>query len=282
MLIYFIFIFLLLLLIYYNIYSFINNKYNIKYKYVFITGSSENHEICMLNLLLSVLRYHNEFLFCIWDLGLSKEMIKYFKRLEKEYNMIKIFKFNYDNYPSYVNINKNFGEYAWKPIIIKKSYYYFKRPIIWLDAGCIITGSINCIIKYIKEKDVWSTYAKHSIRKYTHIGTINYFNIDYNLLWNKCCSAGTIAFMYPSKLARIIIDRWYKCAIIKECLAPRGSNKWNHRQDQTAFSIIVNLYGRKEICDKIGYNVSIHRDDNINENNKFNLMKYFERIISKL
>ena len=40
-------------------------------------------------------------------------------------------------------------------------------------------------------------------------------------------------------VAEHIVRRWHQCALQRCCIAPEGSNKTNHRQDQTALSVLV-------------------------------------------
>lgn len=40
-----------------------------------------------------------------------------------------------------------------------------------------------------------------------------------------------------------VFDRWYKCCHNPKCLAPKGSNKKNHRFDQAVLSIVATQAG---------------------------------------
>lgn len=257
---------------------FIYNNNTIQNNTVIVTGSSSNHELYLLNLLKSLLIYNKRIDICVWDLGLSTNVSMFLsKKLVK--SKINLKKFIFSNYPPYFNIIKKAGEFAWKPVIIHETYNHFKKNLIWLDAGCEVNGSVNDIIEYIKRNDIWSLSAKHSIRKYTYYKTIQYFNVNDSVSNNTCCSGGIVGFKYPSYLADKILNKWCECAFDLNCIAPKGSNRNNHRQDQSAFSIIVNIYNKKEICYLKGFHVMDHIDSNNKAYNKLELMNEVYQLI---
>lgn len=55
----------------------------------------------------------------------------------------------------------------------------------------------------------------------------------------------------------------------KDCIAPEGSNRDNHRQDQAALSVLAHMYGLQACCE--GYGkwdnrspwelIGLHRDE---------------------
>lgn len=251
----YIFTYLFLIFLY-----FLHNPKLFHYDVVIATGSSQNHEKYLINLLNSILLYCGNVIICVWDLGLSNSISNTLSNLSFKKTPIYLMKFEFKQYPSYFNIKKRAGEYAWKPVIIRETYNKFKKYLIWLDAGCELSGTIKGTIQYIKKNDLWSLTANHSIKKYTYYKTIKYFNVNESVTNNTCCSGGIVGFKYPSKLVVNILNEWYNCALDKNCIAPLGSNRNNHRQDQSAFSIIVNLHKKGEICYLKGFNIIDHVD----------------------
>lgn len=255
-------IFVIIIIIYmYNIYP-KNNEIE-EYDYIIATGASENHEILLLNMIYTFYLHNNNFMMIVYNLGISENTIYLLNRFSLNHPLFFIHNFQFSKYPSYFNISNNSGEYAWKPVIISEVYNKYKHPLIWLDAGCNITGNIHYIIDNIKEKSVWSQKTSHDVKKYTHPSMIKYFNFPSKWLNKTCCAGGTVAFMYPSKIAQNILYKWGKCARKHDCIAPPGSDRSNHRQDQSSLTIISFLNGKLDLCDNnIAYNFSIHYDYN--------------------
>jgi len=73
----------------------------------------------------------------LYDLGLTnKEVLD----ISNRYPFVKTIKFNFEEYPKHVNLKeRDAGAYAWKPIIIYNEYQRDKLPIIWMDAGNIVS-----------------------------------------------------------------------------------------------------------------------------------------------
>jgi len=55
-----------------------------------------------------------------------------------------------------------------------------------------------------------------------------------------------------SELAR----PWYECSITRQCIAPDGSSRKNHRQDQSALTVLAALTGNN--CE--GVNQGIYKN----------------------
>ena len=53
------------------------------------------------------------------------------------------------------------------------------------------------------------------------------------------CDAGMVALVGGSPTAQQIVRAWLACSLKRRCIAPHGSNRANHRQDQTALSLVV-------------------------------------------
>ena len=54
---------------------------------------------------------------------------------------------------------------------------------------------------------------------------------------------------------------WYECSLIRQCIAPNGSDRSNHRQDQAALTVLAILSNNK--CQGIHEQVGVHMDNNL-------------------
>lgn len=249
-----------------------------------VTGSSANHFHLLMLMLFNVFKFENDLCFIIWDLGLSikqKESLhllySYLKQKASSVTVIYTV-FNFSNYPSFFNIRINAGQYAWKPIIISTTYYTYKKPLLWLDAGCNIIGSLNNVYSDIYSVKIWTIGAGRDVKKYTHISTLLYLNASSRIWRNIMCAATVVGLYYPHSLVDTLLKDWVECSFEKECIAPKYSNRSNHRQDQSVFTIL--LYKLKLNCNRGSskYNFVTHFDRHYKFYNNSEYMNYLKII----
>lgn len=244
-----------------------------EYNRLLVSGASYSHGNLLVLMLHQIITLEKNLCFVLWDLGLDnkqvkiiKNIIKYVKK-EGKYHINIFYKiFNFRKFPYYFNININAGEYAWKPIIIYYTYTTYKKSLFWLDAGCFINGSLSSTYNIIKEKGIWSISTGHSIKRYTYSYTLKYLNVSDFIQNQLMCTGGVVGFYYPSKYSLKLLKMWKECALNRECIAPIGSSRKNHRQDQIVLSIFLYKSNIKYNCnDNYNYNFSIQFDGKLNK-----------------
>lgn len=223
---------------------------------IIVTAANSLYYKTMLNLLNSLDKYENKHII-IWDLGLLEEEKK---NIKKCFNYIEVKQFDFSKYPSFFNIDINAGEYAWKPVIIKKTFEQYDGFILWLDAGCIISHRLNSIRNLIKIYGFYCPYSQDSIQSWTHEKTLDFFKLPKNHYRKKMLSAGIVGINKKSKKTEKIINEWSTLAYKRDVIAPYGSNRNNHRQDQSLLSIIFYKYYKKNpgLC-RIFYDFKAHQ-----------------------
>lgn len=249
-----------------------------------VTGSSANHFHLLLLMLFKVYKYERDICLIIWDLGLSKsqkqkisDMYIYLSR--KSNSIIVIYNiFNFTAYPNYFNIKLNAGQYAWKPIIISNTYYTYKKTLLWLDAGCNIIGSLHTVYSDIYKYKIWSIGAGRDVKRYTHISTLLFLNVSRTIYKYVMCAGGVVGLTYPHLFVNILLKKWVSCSLEKKCIAPKYSNRSNHRQDQSVFTIL--LYQLKLNCNRGSdkYNFTTHFDRYFKFYNNSEYLYYLNRI----
>jgi len=203
---------------------------------ILITGASENHSKSLLQLIKSIkLRTKNYYKIIVWDLGLSTQVLS---SLEKELVIIK--KFNFKEFPDFVDITKNAGHYAWKSICIYETFFEYKEDCFWIDAGCLVTSNLKAVEALIKNQGVYSPVSQGSLIHWTHSTTLQFMKIN-NEHETRNRSGGVVGFCYESKLARQILGKWKNLSLDKNVIAPQGSSRNNHRQDQSILSCLFSL-----------------------------------------
>lgn len=214
-----------------------------------ITGASNNHAKSILQFLCNAKEYSkgSNIIFHVFNFGLNQDTIIEIKKIISNVN---IYFFDFTKYPSYFNIAFNKGEYAWKPTAIYEISKKVNGIILWCDSGNLFTKHIDEIANFIESQDFYSPISSGTMTQWTHQSTINWFVKNYNIdgylleqiinLKNR--SGGIIGFNNTNKIAQKIIEEWAYLASVKECIAPTGSNRKNHRQDQAVLSFLCNMY----------------------------------------
>jgi hypothetical protein len=110
--------------------------------------------------------------------------------------------------------------------------------------------------------------ASSSIGQFTHPETLEKLEITGSLQLSQF-SAAAIGFSGQNIEAKEILENWFICSSDKSIIAPEGSSRLNHRQDQSILTLIIlqnssiNWNIRKQISrnnDIAFYNVLIHQD----------------------
>jgi hypothetical protein len=249
--------------------------------YRIITGANDNYILTLINFINYHLKIGIEMKnLIVYDLGLSEFNLNKLKNITNENIIIK--KFEYDNYPEHVNLNKYKGlfcSYAFKPIIIYNEAVIFKDElIIWLDCACNITIEIlNKIIDSINtygfycpvgnyEKTIESIELNHP-QTLNLLGVSEYQHLN-ELQTRLACICGV---NYSNFNGKIILDDWYKFSLNKNIIMPEGSSRNNHRQDQTILSVLMMFHEKKYniVFEKSTFNIKcwVKHDENIIENN---------------
>lgn len=194
----------------------------------FITS---NHEVVSLCKLL------------IYNLGLSAKNLD----LLGKYTVIN---FDYSKYPEHVNLNNYNGDYctyAWKPIIIHEvAKQYPDDYVIWADTRTFIPAStINRISKNIDNDGAWLPISNHrDVSNLKWIYNLEYFGLSSSsILEFDIKLGGLCGFKYSNPVSKNILDQWQSYALIKDAIAPEGSSRSNHRQDQAVLSVVIYKLG---------------------------------------
>ncbi|CAG8498736.1 5672_t:CDS:2 [Cetraspora pellucida] len=188
----------------------------------------------------------------IYDLGLKREQKIYLNAFKSVKYFTKLRTFNFSKYPEFWDLQKNRtsrGEYGWKAGILKEISMEFPGILMWADTGTLfgqkILENLPEILKLYN--GFFSPMSKGTMDEWTHPGVFKYFNDDASKYVNLSnCNAA--ALFFDTRKTQYLIDKLYECALEKECIAPSGSSRINHRQDQAILSyLVINDFRKCEI-----------------------------------
>ena len=197
--------------------------------------------------LLENIRYHEkEIPIVVYNLGINESQYK--TLLNKKFNNLNIKDFDFSSFPKFYSERDSFnrlGQYAWKSSIINKELILSKKQVLWFDTGNLITKKLTLIRIIISALGVFSPISAGSIINWTHKDTLNYLNTEKSIYKKRNLTGGIVAFDWQNQNARNLSKEWKDYCSVEECIAPKGSSRDNHRQDQSILSILK--YKNKKI-----------------------------------
>jgi Protein of unknown function (DUF1647) len=217
---------------------------------IVVTAASSNHA-APLRYMLASLRRLDAHVEC-YDLGLTPSEVRALPR----WDGLFYHKFDFDSYPPHVNVAINAGEYAWKPAIVAEVVERTRtaaqpQDILWTDAGSYF-HALEPIARRIQAGDgLWVRTSSGTIGQWTHPGTLAALGVDPDVYRNRSNADATLigfatGHRDPSVRERVyrdIVRPWRACAMDRRCIAPEGSSRRNHRQDQAVLSCLVHQAG---------------------------------------
>ena len=221
-----------------------------------VTAADSSHAQSLFQFLRSIQKFEPSSSVIIYDLGLGESLAS----LQEEFLFYTFKPFEFSKYPPHFNIKINAGEYAWKPLIIQETLHEVQGAICWMDAGNLLKGPLKEIRKILTKQGIYSPTSSGTIEEWTHPTMLNNFGVPKAIYTNKNRNGACIAINYASPQAMDLVGKWACCALDKECIAPQGSSRVNHRQDQSAFTVLLNLAGRYNDIPEGLYNFKTHQD----------------------
>ena len=232
-------------------------------KFILVTGASQNHAKSLVNMIDSFLHFYknNESaIIVVYDLGINRSYWNAIIAKYSDVHNIQYRVFDYSKYPAYLNININAGEYAWKPVIISDVCDDYDGVVIWMDAGNLITEKLDKLCEITKTNHIYSPISSENIECWTYPKTIDYMGCSDTSKINR--NGACIALNNSTDWVKTFIKEFKSLALIKECIAPLGSSRDNHRQDQAVFTILYYQYQEKygfKCCDEY-LEYTVHND----------------------
>ena len=228
----------------------------------FVTASDTTFFLFLIRLINNVInisnKKHIEIRIIVYNLGMTNveiEKLNVYKRVTLEH-------FNFNKYPEHVSLEKFNGNncsYAWKPIIIYDVCEKYGGLIHWMDTRNLYSN-FNTLIKILKKDYIYTPLSDGDIEKWTYPKTIEYMNCINYKKYNMR-NAAIIGINYDIPWIKEFVKEWRNLALIKECICPDGSNRKNHRQDQSLLTILYYKYQDKYKFKILNHYIdsSIHR-----------------------
>lgn len=207
-----------------------------------VTGASENHFDVFAEFLENFQQFNpTRIPLVFYALNLRSVDISW---LKTSHPWVHIYEFNFAEYPAYFNVDISRGEYAWKPIIVKEVLDTLALSVLWLDSGDRLTKptALQEVFHIIEAEGYVTTKTSGTTQIWVHPGTLRYLNASD--MESKMCNGAIVGFSrLHSNMYKDLVKPWAECALIRECIAPSGSSRRNHRQDQAVLTVLLNKNG---------------------------------------
>jgi hypothetical protein len=211
---------------------------------IVVTAASSNHAGALKMMMESLARLDAE-VDC-YDLGLTDDE----RGALPHWSRARLHTFDYASYPPYMDVNVNAGEYAWKPVIVGDVIDRVRaqsRPadVLWADAGCFFHAIDRMADRIAQCEALWVRTSAGTMRQWTHPAMFAHLGVDPDAYGDKPNADATLVgfnLQNPS-VYDAIVEPWRRCAMVKDCIAPSGSSRANHRQDQAVLSYLVHRAG---------------------------------------
>jgi hypothetical protein len=200
-----------------------------------VTGASENHGKSLIQLLNSIRLHAPTVPVVAFDYGLHESTRNY---INTQFPTVTLRRFPFEGYPSYFDIRVNAGEYAWKPVSIAMVAEEYGGIVLWCDAGNILTGSLEPIVDVIVRQGIYSPISAGTVGQWTHPGTLAWFHAPLDVLTRPPRNGAILGWDVRNPRIMDVLRQFVACALQKDCIAPEGSNRSNHRQEQAVFTLL--------------------------------------------
>jgi hypothetical protein len=217
---------------------------------IVVTAASSNHGGALRQMLESLRRLDAR-VEC-YDIGLTADEARSLPRWDRAVYHA----FDYAAYPPHMNVEIAAGEYAWKPVIVADVVERARaeKPqadVLWADAGCFFHDLQPIADRIARSRGLWVRTSAGTMRQWTHPLMFDYLKVEPDFYGDKPNADATlVGFGIGSAtpedseaVCRNVVLPWKACAMAKDCIAPQGSSRKNHRQDQAVLSYLVHRAG---------------------------------------
>ncbi len=223
-----------------------------------VTGASSNHAASLVNLVRSIRLAGIRVRIIAWDLGLTPEQVTLVSALRG----VTLRTFPYEAHPEHLRIEREAGSYAWKPVIISEVARERPGLVLWLDAGDLVFGDLEWTWQAIAREGIYSPVSAGVVSDWTHAATKAALGASPELDDQRNRNGAIVGFDVRQPAIGRLLEHWRSAALDVSVIAPPGSSRDNHRQDQAVLTILY-YQAQQELgfrsVDAFG-DIAVHQD----------------------
>lgn len=227
-----------------------------------VTAADESHSLSLEQLLDSINKFEPRANVYVYDLGLASKTLN---KLIAKFPSYHFFPFPYSEFPDWMDIKVDAGNYAWKPQIVQMTANRIQAPFLWVDSGDKLFSDLKFMSRLIQAYGFYCPTSPGTLGEWTHPTTLRNLKVNPKLMGRHNLNAAIIGFDPRVKKVSQLINCWAENALNLEVIAPIGSNRSNHRQDQAVLGVLahqmnLNPKGFKRHFSAKRMNILIHQD----------------------
>ncbi|KAL1919547.1 uncharacterized protein VTP21DRAFT_2240 [Calcarisporiella thermophila] len=201
----------------------------------------------------------------VYDLGLHPLQFNILRSMRNHGMVSELVRFEFAKYPKFWSLSETpRGEYAWKAGIVHEVLEKARgTKVVWVDAGDKLSLEfLRWLPEHLTEHGFWSPRSSGTMQQWVHPGTLAYFGDSPHVYADyPNCNGAAVGFDTSNHtVVEDIIKPWLACSLVKECLAPKGSSRANHRQDQAVLTLLAVKAGFQCLGSPKKYGVQTHQD----------------------
>ncbi|KAG2193087.1 hypothetical protein INT46_011877 [Mucor plumbeus] len=249
-----------------------SNTKRTTFPYTIVTGSSANHLCSLENFLYSLHELRPDIepdqfpRIAVYNIGMNRTQLPILNQLQEHGLIDDLITFDHERYPRFWDVAVNAGQYGWKTGIVNDARVKYGGVLVWLDAGNQVTKDFILNIADTIKNDYngfWSPKSAYGMGKWTHRGMFKFFGADIKeYRYKSNCNGAAVGFDADnSTIVNSLIIPWFECGLQKNCIAPPGSSRENHRQDQAALTYLAYFNGHEcKVPPRDFFKLQTHRD----------------------
>ncbi|CAO3678339.1 unnamed protein product [Umbelopsis vinacea] len=238
--------------------------------FTIVSAASANHFCALEAFLYSLHQLRDEVhpsqfpRVAIYNIGVNGSQYPVLEALQKANYFDDLYNFDYPAYPNFWHIRQLRGQYAWKAGIVNEMRLKHDGVLIWMDSGNVPNAEfIRSIADLVRKQGFWSPRSTGFMGgKLIHPGMFEWFAADQSDYKNReNCNGAALGFnLDDPRVVNELVVPWFECALEQDCIAPPGSSRSNHRQDQAAITFLAYRSGYTCYEYPEFHGITIHQD----------------------
>jgi hypothetical protein len=129
-----------------------------------------------------------------------------------------------------------------------------------MDAGCVVHQRLHGVRYALHRYGFYSPLTGTTVGQLTHVGCLRWLGATDELARRPMRAGTVVGFSVGTLDATHLAAKWRASALEPACIAPEGSDRTNHRQDQSVLSVLLHQSALSPRTPSGFLGFSVHQD----------------------